>query len=303
MFLNPPPCVGERDSTLVKDIETDDRNGLSRRRYLTLATVSGTALVAGCSGSKGNGSGSGSNASGSGTTQTSVQSTNGGGSTATGTSTGTSSETQTQTETGTGSETTTGDGTETTSGGSASGYGPEEFSGSGTETAGEIGLSSGPITAEFSHDGSSNFITDLVALEGDSLNDVNLTNTIGDVEGSQVRGVAEEDTYALNVNADGEWSITLEQPANPSPESLPIDASGDSIQYVGPFEFDGAVEFQGSHDGSSNFIVEAVPLDPDTFGSIVFNEIGSFEGSTTVRIDGIAYLNVQADGDWTLQTN
>lgn len=257
------------------------------------------ALVAGCSGSDEGGSGS--ESAGSATRQTSTQSgTNGGSAT---TQTETNSETQTQTQSQTEAETTTGTETETTSSGSSSAFGPEEFSGSGTETAGEFQLSTGPITAEFSHDGSSNFITDLVALEGESFNDVNLTNAIGSVEGSQVRGVAEEGMYALNVNADGDWSITLEQPVNPSTESLPIDESGDSVQYVGPYEFDGAVEFQGSHDGSSNFIVESVPLEPSTFGNLVFNEIGSFEGSTTVRIDGVAYLNIQADGDWTLQTS
>jgi hypothetical protein len=135
------------------------------------------------------------------------------------------------------------------------------------------------------------------------LNDVNLTNAIGEVEGSQVRSVAEAGTYALNVDADGEWSITLQQPANPSTGSLPIDESGEGTTYIGPFEFDGAVQFEGSHDGNSNFIVEAVPLDPDTFGNVVFNEVGSFDGSTTVRIDGVSYLNIQADGAWTLGTS
>ena len=287
-----------------------DESLLSRRRYLTLSAVSGAVLIAGCSEDGGDG-GSGSNSSGSSTTRTSTEPTTTNGATIRRTETRTESETQTQTRTSTETETqtetetetATETATETTSGGSASAFGPEEFTGSGTETVGEFQLTTAPITAEFSHDGSSNFIVDLIALEGDSLSDVSLINAIGDVEGSQVRRVSEEGMYALNADADGDWSVTLNQPANPSTESLPISEDGESLTYLGPFEFDGPVEFQASHDGSSNFIVESVPLESGTFGNIIFNEVGSFDGSTTARINDVAYLNIRADGEWSLQTN
>jgi hypothetical protein len=214
-----------------------DESLLSRRRYLTLSAVSGAVLIAGCSEDGGDG-GSGSNSSGSSTTRTSTEPTTTNGATTRRTETRTESETQTQTrtstetktqtetETETETETATETATETTSGGSASAFGPEEFTGSGTETVGEFQLTTAPTTAEFSHDGSSNFIVDLIALEGDSLSDVSLINAIGDVEGSQVRRVSEEGMYALNADADGDWSVTLNQPANPSTESLPISEDG-----------------------------------------------------------------------------
>ena len=34
----------------------------------------------------------------------------------------------------------------------------------------------------------------------------------------------------------------------------------------------------------------------------IFNEIGQFEGETTGRVNGLVYLNIQADGEWTLST-
>ncbi len=203
-----------------------------------------------------------------------------------------------ETETTTESETET----QTTDGATAS-FGPQTFEGSGTQTSDTVQLQPGPITAEFTHDGESNFITSLVTLEGESYEDVSLTNLIGSVEGSTVAAVNASGGHNLNVDADGEWSVTLEQPSEVSPESLPVDASGEGLTFVGPFEFDGATEFQGTHEGDSNFIVEPIPVDPSNVAVSIFNEIGQFEGSTTARLDGMFYLNVDANGPWTLTTN
>jgi hypothetical protein len=43
-------------------------------------------------------------------------------------------------------------------------------------------------------------------------------------------------------------------------------------------------------------------MDPLEYGPLVFNEIGQFEGETTERVDGLAYLNVQADGSWSISS-
>jgi hypothetical protein len=273
---------------------------MQRRKYLAL--TAGALTFAGCSSPS---SSSGNNSTAGGTS-------GGNNSSATTAAATTEQTTQTQqTETQTNSRPTAEETTQTqqgttqaqqTTGQAAQSFGPKEFSGSGTDTTEQFQLSTGPVTAEFSHDGSSNFITSLVALEGESYNDVSLTNAIGEIEGKQVRSVSQSGPYKLNVNADGNWSVTLAQPANPSPKSLPVDASGDGPNYAGPFTFDGPTEFQASHEGDGNFIVEGVPLDSSSFGSIVFNKIGQFEGSTTKRINGVAYLNVQANGNWTLQT-
>lgn len=273
---------------------------MQRRKYLTLIGLAGVTALAGCSESE----------------STTTPDTEGGGDTATDAPTseadqptsemdsgsGTEDDVATEQVTETEAETEEETATESESGGSAA-FGPQTFEGSGTQTSDTIRLQPGPITAEFTHDGESNFITSLVTLEGESYEDVSLTNLIGSVEGSTVGAVSASGGHNLNVDADGEWSITLEQPGEVSTESLPIDASGDGLTYIGPFEFSGATEFQGSHEGDSNFIVEPIPVDPSNIGVSVFNEIGQFEGSTTARLDGVFYLNVDANGPWTLSTN
>lgn len=282
-----------------------DDNGrkgtLSRRRYLGLTTsaVVASITLAGCSGSE--------NERGS-STQSQTQ-TGSGEATATSqtqTSTGTE-QTQTSgntqsTSTESSTETTT---SETTTSGGQSSFGPEEYSGSGTDTVSDLNLMAGPILSDYTHSGESNFIIELLAVEGESYNDLLLANEIGDVEGSQARSISQAGAYSLNIDADGDWEVTIEQPANPSPESLPIDESGEGSSYIGPYEFEGgAVAMDGSHDGSSNFIVESVPVETTDFvmGELVFNEVGSFDGSTTVRLDGLSYLNIQADGEWSLSS-
>lgn len=61
-------------------------------------------------------------------------------------------------------------------------------------------------------------------------------------------------------------------------------------------------ELEGSHTGESDFIVEARTAEGG-LGSwdLVFNEIGEFEGSSTTRTEGVAWIDINADGDWTLE--
>jgi len=177
---------------------------------------------------------------------------------------------------------------------------PRTFSGSGTATTDEFDLNAGPVAATFVHEGESNFIVELLTLAGESYEDVSLVNRIGRVSGSQVAEVRADGAHVLNVDADGPWEMALEQPTDPDVGALPTEATGAGLSFLGPIGFDGPTETTGSHDGESNFIVETVPLDPEAFGTLVFNEIGRFEGSTTARIDGPAFVNVVADGEWDL---
>ncbi|ESP87777.1 cell surface glycoprotein [Candidatus Halobonum tyrrellensis] len=258
---------------------------MDRRDYITLT---GSALLttglAGCSGETDTGAGSGSNGDAADTSAASGE-----------TTAATNSPTATDTEAATESQTPTP---------STEAFGPETFSGEGTSSTDEFQLVNAPLTAEYTHDGEQNFQTTLIAMEGESYQDVYLTNAIGSVEGSKVANVTTTGPFTMDVQADGEWEITLEQTPNPEIQPLPVEASGSGPTYLGPFEFGGATQFQGSHDGEQNFIVQSVPLDSFGFGDIIFNEIGTVEeATTTARPGDIAYLNVEADGDWSLSTS
>jgi hypothetical protein len=38
-----------------------------------------------------------------------------------------------------------------------------------------------------------------------------------------------------------------------------------------------------------------------SFGELVFNEIGSFEGETTYSFDSIGWVDINADGKWSVE--
>lgn len=55
----------------------------------------------------------------------------------------------------------------------------------------------------------------------------------------------------------------------------------------------------GDTRGEGNFIVE-VSAQEAIFSELVFNEIGPFEGESTLTTEGVGYVTVEVDGPWTL---
>jgi hypothetical protein len=280
---------------------------MQRRRYLALAGASMTVL-AGCSGDEGGGD-NGSDGTETADTEALAETAE---PTATATTeppadettmVETEAETDTETETEVMMETGTPTATSTATPAAQEGF-SETYSGSGKSTVEGLELAPGPITVAFSVDSEAYHTFKLIALEGGSLDDVRLVNGLFSGEGRQATIVLAEGEHNLNVDAEGEWELTLEQPTNPEPESLPVDESGSGYDYVGPFAFDGPTTFQGTHDGERNFIVRAIPLDPSGvgMGTTVFDETEQFDGETTERVEGPAYLNVEADGEWSVST-
>ncbi|MXV61265.1 hypothetical protein GS429_04140 [Natronorubrum sp. JWXQ-INN-674] len=130
-----------------------------------------------------------------------------------------------------------------------------------------------------------------------------LFNAIGPFEGATGE-LVEPGEYVLDVDADGAWSISIRQPepagTDADVDDLPVELQGEHADWAGPIGFDGLVEAHGTHAGDANFIVEVFPVD-EPFPELVFNEIGPFEGETTLRADGVGYVVVEADGPWTLE--
>lgn len=173
-----------------------------------------------------------------------------------------------------------------------------EFSGSGTDVTDEFDLNGGFVAVEASHTGGeSNFQVELVDENGEMA--ALFVNSIGEFDG-EVGASPEAGSYVLDINADGDWDITLRQPRPTEGDSPPVEESGDSPSVLGPYEFGGRVQATGSYDGQGNFIVEAYPVDPG-FQELVFNEIDSFEGSNTFSMNGLGFVVVQASGSWTLE--
>ena len=172
---------------------------------------------------------------------------------------------------------------------------PQQFNGTGQEVRSGVQIDGGLTVVEATHDGNSNF---QVSLEGDGEFGTLFINVIGSFDGAQAALVTGGE-YILDVTADGSWEIELRQPRASSGDALPVDASGSGPDVIGPFAFDGTGIATGSHDGQSNFQVQIYPA-TGTFGELVFNEIGSIDAETTYNFDGLGWVDVNADGNWSV---
>lgn len=252
---------------------------MERRQFLLVSGVSATSILAGCS-------------------DTSTDGESGGGENSSGSSGGANETDGNEGDSGEANETNgnEGDNDGETSVDSGESY---SFEGSGSDVSDEFELQRGITTIEFSHSGESNFIATMVALEGEEWSDELLVNQIGSVEGRSVIATS-GGAYQLDVDADGDWSIDIEQPAvsESDAESPPVEESGSGTDYFGPVALNGVHEVTASHEGEQNFIIQSHGVDGDW--DLVINEIGSFEGSSTVRSSELVYFNVEADGSWTV---
>ena len=105
---------------------------------------------------------------------------------------------------------------------------PISLRGSGDDVAGPIELQAGRVEFTLVHDGTSNFVVDLVTSNG-SLVDT-LANETGSFRGTKRLGVragaaqgAEPGVHALFITADGRWSVSMqaEAVATPTPQPTP----------------------------------------------------------------------------------
>lgn len=182
--------------------------------------------------------------------------------------------------------------------------GRQQFSGTGQTVTDTFSHGGPAMVVVFDHDGSSNFIVELVNAETGETEDV-LVNKIGETSGAIAIPAGSSDQYRLNIDADGAWSVEVAEPLPQEEdiEQLPAEASGSGPDVVGPIRLEGNTVVSGTHDGESNFIVRAVD-ELAMFNNeqeLIFNEIGQFEGETLARYDGVVWISVEADGEWTLE--
>jgi hypothetical protein len=145
--------------------------------------------------------------------------------------------------------------------------------------------------------GSSRFTVELVNSAGRTLE--TLVSAPGSFTGLTGRNLA-AGSYTLTITAGGDWTIVIAQPRDQSAQALPMAYSGQGQTFLGPFHAVGGVRLTMNDYGSSTFAVQV--LNPD--GSIQDSAVsttGPYSGSTVdARLNGDYYLNVAADGSWTI---
>jgi hypothetical protein len=154
------------------------------------------------------------------------------------------------------------------------------------------GATAGIVTA--THNGSANFAISVMDAANQSTGEL-LVNTIGAYSGTTNYGFnAFGDGVALEVSADGEWTITI-SPISAAPE-LAAAGLGDAV-----FLYNGAVgTLTATHDGSRNFAILEETGEAFSMGLLV-NEIGAYAGTVPLSA-GPSVISVSADGNWTLVT-
>ncbi|GAB4323759.1 MAG: hypothetical protein Kow0010_05270 [Dehalococcoidia bacterium] len=169
---------------------------------------------------------------------------------------------------------------------------PISLRGTGQTATDEFSLPAGVFVAHLVYTGGSNFIVWTYASDGDE--DL-LVNEIGPYDGR--RPLIGGKSYVLDVTAGGSWSIDIEPLGIEPSAASGIEGRGDDVSglFAGPGR--GAWEFE--HGGSSNFIVWAHCSESGS--DLVQNEIGPTSGSTVVRLDGLCFWEVEADGAWSLR--
>ena len=144
------------------------------------------------------------------------------------------------------------------------------------------------------HQGESNFIVTVFKPDG---TDEVMVNAIGSYSGLRPL-IGETGEYTFEVNAEGNWSISLIATPDQPEAAQGVSGAGDWVSGLFNPPGVGVVPFEFEHTGERNFIVQLFCADGQ---ESVQNEIGPVRGSAMVRfMEGPCFWDVQADGIWSI---
>ncbi|OLZ41562.1 hypothetical protein A6E15_11465 [Natrinema saccharevitans] len=192
--------------------------------------------------------------------------------------------------------------------GSADESNEREFSGTGSEALEDIGVEGGLTVVDATHEGDGEFQVRLIPGGGEGSEDdaedasePESTGTLfadssGGYEG-QTAWHMEGGTYQLSVVAGGDWTVTVREPRETTGETPPVSLEGTGNEVHGPFEFDGAHQPSGDYDGTEiNVTILSTTREATQF---VFHE-DSIENPTEFEFDGVGYVEIKSDGEWSV---
>lgn len=174
---------------------------------------------------------------------------------------------------------------------------PQTLSGTG-DASEPIGIEGGLTVVESNHEGAESFRVEVAADDGARA--IFADNT-GPYEGAKA-GLLEAGNYTVDVSADGAWHLTVRQPraTAEAADGLPQTLSGTDPVVAGPIAFDGGHTAHATHDGDGVFQVRVFP-ETGTRPELVVLEQDEYDDSVSFEFDGLGWIDVQADADWTLE--
>lgn len=178
--------------------------------------------------------------------------------------------------------------------------GPIILTGNGQEATEKFKLENGLSIFYMQHDGTSNFAIWLLDNSGDRID--LLVNAIGSFDGSKAVGINNPGDYVLDILADGNWNINIEQPRPKTSTPIPKVLIGRGQKATEMFYLNtGLVRFKMKHDGSSNFAIWLLDNKGNRIDLLV-NQIGTFDGSKALGItqSGVYLLDILAGGNWEI---
>jgi hypothetical protein len=180
---------------------------------------------------------------------------------------------------------------------------PTCLSGRGDRASKKFALKQGLVIWKITHTGESNFQIRLLDEGG---NEVNFPlNRIGRYDGSQAGHIRRSGNYRLQVTADGDWSVSIDQPRPETAPDSPISLSGKAPQGTEFFTLSkGLHVFETSHKGSGIFRVQLLNASGQRIEQIT-GVVGNYDGSRAIKIEqtGIYLMNIVADGDWSVSVD
>lgn len=180
---------------------------------------------------------------------------------------------------------------------------PIVLTGSGSKVNTITLKQSGPAIVESHHTGSSNFVLQLVGNGHDDL----LVNEIGGYDGTvATTDEAKAGRYRLSVEADGSWTVKVQQPTVTGTEKPITQKLSDTGSEVVPVSVGSSMQpvVRAQHRGQSNFAVYLIGYGDVSGTILLFNEIGNYSGEILADQevpDGTYLVAVEADGRWTLK--
>jgi hypothetical protein len=188
--------------------------------------------------------------------------------------------------------------TDTATGNKTSAPTTQNLSGRGRQASNKFTLTEGLTVFRTTHSGKSNYVVSLVNSDGDEVQ--TLFNKIGKYDGASGFEIKKAGDYLLNVQADGPWTFTIEQPRPENGKPSPTTITGNKAD-VSPFLAlkKGLNVFKFDYKGEGTFAVTLVDRNGRPVEYLV-NTLKAFDGSVPVKVpeDGIYFLNVNGEGDW-----